>query len=73
LVTRQAIVDALLAHPRGRQLIEVAHKGLFYRTEEWIAGSMIDQFAKDLSRKGSPVYNKFEREQIDNVWAYRPK
>jgi hypothetical protein len=72
-VGRQAIVEALLANPQGRQLIEATHKGLFYRSEEWIAGSIIDQFAKDLSRKGSPVYHQFDREQIDNVWAYKPK
>ena len=72
-VTRAAIVEALLADPRGNELIELAHKGLFYRTPEWIAGSMIDQFAKDLSRRGSPVRDQFEREQIDNIWAYRPK
>ncbi len=71
-VTRKEIVDALLADPRGSELIATAHKGLFYRTPEWIAGSMIDQFAKDLTRRGSPVREKFEREQIDNIWAYRP-
>lgn len=71
-VTRQAIVEALLADPRGNQLVTAAHKDLFYRTEEWIAGSMLDQFGKDLTRKGSPVREQFERQQIDNVWAYRP-
>lgn len=72
-VTRAAIVEALLADPRGGELVAIAHQGLFYRTPEWIAGSMIDQFAKDLTRRGSPVREKFEREQIDNVWAYRPR
>ena len=72
-VTRQVIVEALLADARGSQLIETAHKNLFYRSQEWIAGSMIDQFGKDLTRKGSPVREQFEREQIDNAWAYRPR
>lgn len=72
-VTREAIVASLMADPRGKQIVETAHKALFYRTPEWIAGSMIDQFGKDLSRKGSPVRDQFDREQIDNVWAYRPK
>jgi hypothetical protein len=70
---RQDIVTALLADPQGRTLVDNVHKNQFYRTEEWIAGSMLDQFGKDLSRKGSPVYNQFDREQIDNSWAYRPK
>lgn len=72
-VTRQTIVEGLMADPRGKEIIETAHKALFYRTPEWIAGSMIDQFGKDISRKGSPVRDKFERQQIDNVWAYRPR
>lgn len=72
-VTRQAIVDALLADPRGSELIAIVHKAQFYRSPEWIAGSMIDQFAKDLTRRGSPVRDKFEREKIDNVWAFRPR
>lgn len=72
-VTRQAIVDGLMADPKGASIIESAHKALFYRTPEWIAGSMIDQFGKDVSRKGSPVRDQFDREQIDNVWAYRPR
>lgn len=71
-LTRETIVAALMADPRGGALIEAAHKGLFYRTPEWIAGSMIDQFNKDLMRRASPVFNKFEREKIDNVWAFRP-
>lgn len=72
-VPRQTIVDALLRDPDGKRLVDTAHKALFYRSEEWIAGSMLDQFAKDLTRKGSPVRDRFDREQIDNVWAYRPK
>lgn len=72
-VTRQTIVEALLADPKGKRIVETAHKALFYRTEEWIAGSMLDQFGKDLSRKGSPVRDQFDRDQIDNVWAYRPR
>jgi len=72
-VTRQTIVEALLADANGRRLIDAAHKALFYRSEEWIAGSMIDQFGKDISRKGSAVRDQFDREQIDNVWAYRPR
>lgn len=72
-VTRQAIVEALMADPRGAEIIATTHKALFYRTPEWIAGSMLDQFGKDITRKGSPVRDKFEREQIDNVWAYRPR
>lgn len=72
-VTRQTIVEALLADPRSSELIETAHKGLFYRTPEWIAGSMIDQFSKDLTRRGSPVREQFDREQIENTWAFRPK
>jgi hypothetical protein len=72
-VTRQAIVEALLADPRGKQLVDKVHKDQFYRTQEWIAGSMLDQFGKDLSRKGSPVRDQFDREQIENVWAYRPR
>jgi hypothetical protein len=63
----------LLADPQGKALVDKVHKDQFYRTEEWIAGSMLDQFGKDLTRKGSPVYEKFERDQIDNAWAYRPK
>lgn len=72
-VTRKDIVDALMADPRGAEIIATTHKALFYRTPEWIAGSMLDQFGKDISRKGSPVRDKFEREQIENVWAYRPR
>lgn len=72
-VTRQAIVEALMADARGAEIISTTHKALFYRTPEWIAGSMLDQFGKDITRKGSPVRDKFEREQIENVWAYRPK
>lgn len=72
-VTRQEIVGALMADPRGAAHVEKTHKALFYRTPEWIAGSMIDQFGKDITRKGSPVRDKFEREQIENVWAYRPR
>lgn len=72
-VTRQAIVEALMADDNGRRMITTAHKALFYRSEEWIAGSMIDQFGKDISRKGSSVRDQFDREQIDNVWAYRPR
>ena len=72
-ITRQAILEALLADPDGRGIVETVHKALFYRTEEWIAGSILDQFAKDVERKGSPVYNQFDRQQIDNVWAYKPK
>jgi len=71
-VERKTIVEALMADPRAAELIATAHKGLFYRTPEWIAGSMIDQFAKDLTRRGSPVRDKFERDKIDNVWAFRP-
>lgn len=72
-VTRQDIVQALLADPQGKTLVDNAHKNQFYRTEEWIAGSMLDQFGKDITRKGSPIFNQFDREQIDNVWAYKPK
>lgn len=72
-VPRQAVVEALLRDPRGGELVAIAHKSLFYRTPEWIAGSMIDQFTKDLTRKGSPVRDQFVREQIDSVMAYRPK
>lgn len=72
-VGRQAIVEALLRDPRGGEIVATAHKALFYRTPEWIAGAMIDQFSKDLTRKGSPVRDQFIREQIDNVTAYRPK
>ncbi len=72
-VSRQATIDALLADAEGRRIVDETHRSLFYRTEEWIAGSILDQFAKDLERKGSPVYNQFERQQIDNVWAFKPK
>ena len=72
-VSRQATIDALLADAEGRRIVDETHRSLFYRTEEWIAGSILDQFAKDLERKGSPVYNQFERQQIDNVWAFQPK
>lgn len=72
-VTRQTIVEGLMADPRGKEIIDTAHKALFYRTPEWIAGSMVDQFGKDISRKGSPVRDKFDRQQIENVWAYRPR
>ncbi len=72
-VTRQTIVEGLMADPRGLEIITTAHKALFYRTPEWIAGSMVDQFGKDISRKGSPVRDKFDRQQVDNVWAYRPR
>ncbi len=71
--TRQTIVEALLADPQGREIVEKVHKDQFYRTEEWIAGTMLDQFGKDLERKGSPVYRQFDRAEIDNTWAYRPK
>jgi hypothetical protein len=72
-VPRQDIVNALLSDPRGKELVDKVHKDQFYRTEEWIAGTMLDQFAKDLERKGSPVYQQFDREQKDNTWAYRPR
>ncbi len=72
-VPRQSIVDALLRDPDGRRIVDTTHKALFYRSEEWIAGSMLDQFAKDLTRKGSPIRDQFDKEQIDNVWAYKPR
>lgn len=72
-VPRQDIVNTLLSHPQGKELVDKVHKDQFYRTEEWIAGTMLDQFAKDLDRKGSPVYQQFDREQKDNTWAYRPR
>lgn len=71
--TRQEIVDALLADPVGLSLVEAAHKQLFYRTPEWIAGSMLDQFGKDLTAKNGVYRDQFDREQIENVWAYRPR
>jgi hypothetical protein len=70
--TRQSIVSALLADHQGLELVEKVHKDQFYRTQEWIAGTMLDQFGKDIERKGSPVYQQFDRVEIDNTWAYRP-
>ena len=70
-VTHHEIVDALLDHPEGRDLVEKAQERRGHSPKRW-ASWMVQSFSSNISSRTSKYGESFERARQDGTWAYRP-
>ncbi|MFW5943314.1 MAG: hypothetical protein ACOC8X_06320 [Chloroflexota bacterium] len=71
-ITHHDLVDALLAHPKGRELTEAAVERKGHSVRRWAAW-MIQAFSQRMSAGDSPYQDEFTRERVDGAWAYNAK
>ena len=73
-VTHDEIIARLLAHPEAVHLIEQAHEQQDkQRSHEWLAHNMVAWFSERITVGQSDWANEFNREKIDDKWAYKPQ
>lgn len=72
-LTRQEIVQFILADPRGRANVDKAIERGINRTPAAAAGNMVDHFSKDITNRTSEFTGRFDRRKIGGMWAYRPQ
>ena len=70
-VKHRKLVEALLEHPEARPQIESAVEKRGHTEKQW-ASWMVQSFSAAMTAERLPIDDKFERERIDNQWAYRP-
>ena len=70
-VTHHEIVDALLDHPEGSDLVEKAQERRGHSRKRW-ASWMVQSFSSSISSEASDYGQSFERARQDGTWAYRP-
>lgn len=70
-VKHRRLVEALLEHAEAREQIESAVKKRGHTEKQW-ASWMVQSFSAAMTAERLPIDDSFERERIDNQWAYRP-
>lgn len=70
-VKHRKLVKAMLEHPEAREQIESAVEKRGHTEKQW-ASWMVQSFSAAMTAERLPIDDKFERERIDNQWAYRP-
>lgn len=70
-VKHRKLVEALLEHPEVRPQIESAVEKRGHTEKQW-ASWMVQSFSAAMTAERLPIDDKFERERIDDQWAYRP-
>lgn len=73
-VSSREIAEALLVDQEGRRAVEEAQRRQDERKSlEWTASNMVAWFSQRITEGESEWGDKFERQQVDGVWAYKPK
>lgn len=70
-VKHRKLVEALLERPEAREQIESAVEKRGHTEKQW-ASWMVQSFSAAMTAERLPIEDAFERERIDNQWAYRP-
>lgn len=70
-VKHRKLVKAMLEHPEAREQIESAVEKRGHTEKQW-ASWMVQSFSAAMTAERLPIDDKFERERIDDQWAYRP-
>lgn len=70
-VKHRDLVQAMLAHPEARKQIESAVEKRGHSEKQW-ASWMVQSFSAAMTADRSDFEDAFERERIDDQWAYRP-
>ncbi len=70
-VKHRKLVEAMLEHPEAREQIESAVEKRGHSEKQW-ASWMVQSFSAAMTAERLPIDDKFERERIDDQWAYRP-
>jgi hypothetical protein len=71
-VTRDEIAAALLQAPKSRDLIQQRYQNS-ENDLEWHAGNLVDWFSSQFTTELSIYVNEFERQKINDKWAYKPR
>ena len=72
-VFHEEIVQGLLNDPVGKKLVEFAYQKKNSHSREWWAGNMVAWFSQKITAGEYKPGNEFERKQIHNNYAYKPK
>lgn len=70
-VKHRDLVQAMLAHPEAREQIDSAVDKRGHSAKQW-ASWMVQSFSAAMTADRSDFEEAFERERIDDQWAYRP-
>ena len=70
-VKHRDLVQAMLAHPEAREQIDSAVEKRGHSEKQW-ASWMVQSFSAAMTADRSDFENAFERERIDDQWAYKP-
>jgi len=70
--SHEAIVQALLTHPRGKTLVDAAHQKCPHLLLHRLASNMVEFFSKNFA--DTEYYLQFERKRVrdNDPWAYKP-
>ena len=70
-MTREMIVQAMLAHSKGAAYVAEASRRGMRGAPEKIAGNMLDHFSKDITNGTSVYVGVFDRKKVGGKWGYR--
>lgn len=70
-VTHREIVAELVEHPEVRAYMDEAIRQKGHTVRDW-SNWMVQWFSAAFTEKRSVYWDKFERERIEERWAYRP-
>lgn len=72
-VTSRELAEALVQDQEGRRAVEEAQRRQDdAKSLEWTASNMVAWFGQRITAGESEWAEKFDREKVDGLWAYRP-